>query len=157
MLPEEKFPGSWSLGAVPKGGPYPKKKTRSQRTALAGINNPASNLNQGEIAQQNVVMHHSASHFRTRRVTKARCHYVHVVAMSPKQMISTRYTSTLLVRYCVDRSSHGLSPQKLENYIAFGKSTSQRIYPKQHTPKIGQKLDKCSLKHALHILEGHFR
>ena len=26
---------------------------------------------------------------------------------------------------------------KLENSIAFGKSTSQRIYPKQHTPKIG--------------------
>ena len=23
------------------------------------------------------------------------------------------------------------------NSIAFGKSTSQRIYPKQHTPKIG--------------------
>ena len=26
---------------------------------------------------------------------------------------------------------------KCENSIAFGKSTSQRIYPKQHTPKIG--------------------
>ena len=25
----------------------------------------------------------------------------------------------------------------LQNSIAFGKSTSQRIYPKQHTPKIG--------------------
>ena len=24
-----------------------------------------------------------------------------------------------------------------KNSIAFGKSTSQRIYPKQHTPKIG--------------------
>ena len=24
-----------------------------------------------------------------------------------------------------------------ENSIAFGKSTSQRIYPEQHTPKIG--------------------
>ena len=24
-----------------------------------------------------------------------------------------------------------------ENSVAFGKSTSQRIYPKQHTPKIG--------------------
>ena len=26
---------------------------------------------------------------------------------------------------------------RFENSIAFGKSTSQRIYPKQHTPKIG--------------------
>ena len=25
------------------------------------------------------------------------------------------------------------------NSIAFGKSTSQRIYPKQHTPKVGYK------------------
>ena len=43
------------------------------------------------------------------------------------------------------------------NSIAFGKSTSQRIYPKQHTPKIGLKLHKYGLKHALHILDGHFR
>ena len=25
----------------------------------------------------------------------------------------------------------------IANFVAFGKSTSQRIYPKQHTPKIG--------------------
>ena len=30
--------------------------------------------------------------------------------------------------------------------IAFNKSTSQRIYPKQHTRKIGQKLHKHRLK-----------
>ena len=41
------------------------------------------------------------------------------------------------------------------NSIAFGKSTSQRIYPKQHTPKIGWKLHKYGLKRALHILDGH--
>ena len=44
-----------------------------------------------------------------------------------------------------------------ENSIAFGKSTSQRIYPEQHTPKIGWKLHKYSLKHALHTLDDHFR
>ena len=43
------------------------------------------------------------------------------------------------------------------NSIAFGKSTSQRIYPKQHTPKIGYKLHKYGLNHALHILDSHFR
>ena len=41
--------------------------------------------------------------------------------------------------------------------IAFGKSTSQRIYPEQNTPKIGWKLHKYGLKHALHTLEDHFR
>ena len=44
-----------------------------------------------------------------------------------------------------------------ENCIAFGKSTSQRIYPEQHTPKIGWKLRKYGLKHALHTLDDHFR
>ena len=43
------------------------------------------------------------------------------------------------------------------NYIAFGKSTSQRIYPEQHTPKIGWKLHKYGLKHALHTSDDHFR
>ena len=45
----------------------------------------------------------------------------------------------------------------LINSIAFGKSTSQRIYPEQHTPKIGWKLHKYGLKHALHTLDDHFR
>ena len=33
-----------------------------------------------------------------------------------------------------------------QNSIAFGKSTSQRIYPEHHTPKIGWKLHKYGLK-----------
>ena len=41
--------------------------------------------------------------------------------------------------------------------IAFGKSTSQRIYREQHTPKIGWKPHKHRLKHALHSLDDHFR
>ena len=44
-----------------------------------------------------------------------------------------------------------------KNSIAFGKSTSQRIYREQHTPKIGWKLHKYRLKHALHTLDDHFR
>ena len=43
------------------------------------------------------------------------------------------------------------------NSIAFGKSTSQRIYREQHTPKTGWKLHKYRLKHALHTLDNHFR
>ena len=43
------------------------------------------------------------------------------------------------------------------NSIAFGKSTSQRIYPEQHTPKIRWKLHKYGLKHALHTLDDHLR
>ena len=43
------------------------------------------------------------------------------------------------------------------NSIAFGKSTSQRIYPEQHTPEIGWKLHKYGLKHALYTLDDHFR
>ena len=44
-----------------------------------------------------------------------------------------------------------------QNSIAFGKSTSQRIYTEQHVPKIGWKLHKYGLKHALHTFDGHFR
>ena len=44
-----------------------------------------------------------------------------------------------------------------QNSIAFGKSTSQRIYREQYTPKIGWKLHKYRLKHALHTLDDHFR
>ena len=47
--------------------------------------------------------------------------------------------------------------QKRRNSIAFGKSTSQRIYREQLTPKIGWKLHKYRLKHALHTLDDHFR
>ena len=50
----------------------------------------------------------------------------------------------------------GQSIKKI-NSIAFGKSTSQRIYREQHTPKIGWKLHKYRLKHALHTLDDHFR
>ena len=32
---------------------------------------------------------------------------------------------------------NAIEPPPNSNSIAFGKSTSQRIYPKQHTPKIG--------------------
>ena len=47
--------------------------------------------------------------------------------------------------------------KKPKDSIAFGKSTSQRIYSEQHVPKIGWKLHKYGLKHALHTLDGHFR
>ena len=43
------------------------------------------------------------------------------------------------------------------NSIAFGKSTSQRIYPKQRTHKIGGTQNEWGLKHALHSLDGHFK
>ena len=43
------------------------------------------------------------------------------------------------------------------NSIAFGKSTSQRIYSKQRTHKMREKRHKYGLKHALHSLDGHFR
>ena len=50
-----------------------------------------------------------------------------------------------------------LPPNPNYNSIAFGKSTSQRIHPEQHTPKIGWKLHKYGLQHALHTLDDHFR
>ena len=53
-----------------------------------------------------------------------------------------------------DQSDHS---GKKRNSIAFGKSTSQRIYREQHTPQIGWKLHKYRLKHALHTLDDHFR
>ena len=46
---------------------------------------------------------------------------------------------------------------RLKNSIAFSKSTSQRIYSKQRTHKIGKKRHKYVLKHALHTLDGHFK
>ena len=51
----------------------------------------------------------------------------------------------------------GSKSKKPKDSIAFGKSTSQRIYSEQHVPKIGWKPDEYGLKHALHTLEGHFR
>ena len=50
-----------------------------------------------------------------------------------------------------------LYKSKMKNSIAFGKSTSQRIYREQHTPKIGWKLHKYRLKHASDTLDDHFR
>ena len=44
----------------------------------------------------------------------------------------------------------------LEKSIVFCKSTSQRIYPEEHTRKIGWKLHKYGLKYALHSLDIHF-
>ena len=38
----------------------------------------------------------------------------------------------LYIAYFIIVSGHNI-----KNSIAFGKSTSQRIYPKQHTPKLG--------------------
>ena len=46
---------------------------------------------------------------------------------------------------------------KMENSIAFGKPTSQRIYSKPRIHKIGKKRQKYGLKYALHSLDGHFR
>ena len=36
--------------------------------------------------------------------------------------------------YILDRYERSKHKKKIGNYIAFGKSTSQRIYPEQHTP-----------------------
>ena len=58
--------------------------------------------------------------------------------------------------FCV-RTDVGAKGTGTQNSIAFGKSTSQRIYPEQHTPQIGWRLHKYGLKHALHSLDGHFR
>ena len=44
-----------------------------------------------------------------------------------------------------------------ENSIAFGKTTSQRIYSKQRKYKRGEKRHKYGLKHALHTLYVHFK
>ena len=56
--------------------------------------------------------------------------------------------------YKADEFQNNLPSQ---NSIAFGKSTSQRIYSKQSTHKIGGKPHKCGLKHALHTMDGHFK
>ena len=65
----------------------------------------------------------------------------------------------LYIAWMVILGDHGIEKISFENFnsIAFGKSTSQRIYSKQHTHKIGKKRNKYGLKHALETLDGHFR
>ena len=63
----------------------------------------------------------------------------------------------LYIPWMVILGDHNIIKTSFENSIAFGKSTSQRIYTEQHVPKIGWKLHKYGLKHALHTLDGHFR
>ena len=59
--------------------------------------------------------------------------------------------------YLIILDGQSIKKYNFRNSIAFGKSTSQRIYREQHTPKIGWKLHKYRLKHALHTLDDHFR
>ena len=59
--------------------------------------------------------------------------------------------------YLIILDGQSITKISFKNSIAFGKSTSQRIYTEQHVPKIGWKLHKYGLKHALHTLDGHFR
>ena len=54
----------------------------------------------------------------------------------------------LYIAYFIIVSGHNIKKMFCKNSIAFGKSTSQRIYREQHTPKIGWKLHKYRLKHA---------
>ena len=63
----------------------------------------------------------------------------------------------LHIAYLIILDGRNINKTSFGNSIAFGKSTSQRIYREQHTPKIGWKLHKYRLKHALHTLDDHFR
>ena len=65
----------------------------------------------------------------------------------------------LYIPWMVILGGHNIKKTGFKNFnsIAFGKSTSQRIHPEQHTPKIGWKLHKYGLKNALHTLDDHFR
>ena len=63
----------------------------------------------------------------------------------------------LYIAYFIIVNGQNIKKFFSKNSIAFGKSTSQRIYREQHTPKIGWKLHKYRLKHALHTLDDHFR
>ena len=63
----------------------------------------------------------------------------------------------LYIGYLIFLDGQSIKKISFGNSIAFGKSTSQRIYREQHTPKIGWKLHKYRLKHALHTLDDHFR
>ena len=61
------------------------------------------------------------------------------------------------IGYLIILDGQGVKKSHSENSIAFGKSTSHGIFPKEHTPKIVKKRHKYGLKHALHTLDGHFR
>ena len=63
----------------------------------------------------------------------------------------------LYIGYLIILDGQSINKIRFGNSIAFGKSTSQRIHPEQHTPKIGWKLHKYGLQHALHTLDDHFR
>ena len=63
----------------------------------------------------------------------------------------------LYIAWMVILGDHNIKNISFGNSIAFGKSTSQRIYSKQRTHKIGKKRHKYDLKHALHSLDGHFK
>ena len=43
----------------------------------------------------------------------------------------------LYIGYLIILDGQNIKKISFGNSLAFGKSTSQRIYPKQHTPKIG--------------------
>ena len=62
----------------------------------------------------------------------------------------------LYIGYLIILDGQSIKKISFGNSIAFSKSTSQRIYPEQYTPKIGWKLHKYGLKHALHSLDVHF-
>ena len=59
--------------------------------------------------------------------------------------------------YLIILDGQSITKISFRNSIAFGKSTSQRIYRERNTHKIGWKLHKYRLKHALHTLDDHFR
>ena len=58
--------------------------------------------------------------------------------------------------YLIVLDGQSINKSRFGNSIAFGKSTSQRIYPEQHTPKTGWKLHGYGPKHALHSWDIHF-
>ena len=43
----------------------------------------------------------------------------------------------LYIGYLIILNGHNIKKISFRNSIAFGKSSSQRIYPKQHTTKMG--------------------
>ena len=63
----------------------------------------------------------------------------------------------LYIGYSIILDGQSIKKISFGNSIAFGKSTSRRIYTEQDVPKIGWKLHKYGLKHASHTLDGHFR
>ena len=63
----------------------------------------------------------------------------------------------LYTGYLIILNGQSVKKIRFENSIAFGKSTTQRIYSKQRTHEIGKKRHKYGLKHALHSLDGHLK